>query len=171
MGIPYFLENAVKTALNLCSWLFFEKRVNEHWKICEISPISRFWILTVQIIFEIKKSPYRAKFWIITVKIFISSWLGEMNSYTINSNTTKKSSDCNRIGVRTTIPTQGKFELPNVSFNCLLFVGRYYQTIRKKARAYKSITNVLVVDFFSLHSTEVPRCVTTFKSNIHVNTV
>ena len=34
---------------------FFEKRVNEHWKICEISPISRFWILTVQIIFEIKK--------------------------------------------------------------------------------------------------------------------
>ena len=25
-----FLENAVKTALNLGSWLFFEKRVNEH---------------------------------------------------------------------------------------------------------------------------------------------
>ena len=24
------LENAVKTALNLGSWLFFEKRVNEH---------------------------------------------------------------------------------------------------------------------------------------------
>ena len=25
-----FLENAVKTALNLCSWLFETKRVNEH---------------------------------------------------------------------------------------------------------------------------------------------
>lgn len=140
-------------------------------KKIEISPISRFWILTAQTIFEIKKSPYRAKFWIIAVKIFISSWLGEMNSYTITSNTTKKSSDCNRTPMRTTIPTHGNSRLPHVSFNCLLFVGRYYQTIRKKARAYKSITNVLVVDFFSFHSTEVPRCVTTFKSNIHAYTV
>ena len=29
-----------------------------------------------------------------------------------------------------------------------MFVARYYQTLDKKARAYKSITNVLVVDFF-----------------------
>ena len=29
-----------------------------------------------------------------------------------------------------------------------MFVGRYYQTLDKKARAYKSITKVLVVDFF-----------------------
>ena len=29
-GHSYFLENAVKTALNLCSWLFETKRVNEH---------------------------------------------------------------------------------------------------------------------------------------------
>ena len=29
-GHSLFLENAVKTALNLCSWLFETKRVNEH---------------------------------------------------------------------------------------------------------------------------------------------
>ena len=38
-----------------------------------------------------KKKPLEeAKFWIIAVKIFISSWLGEMNSYTITSTNTKK---------------------------------------------------------------------------------
>ena len=68
---------------------FRNEKVNEHWKIFEISPISRFWILTAQTILKSKK-PLEGKILNYSGKIFISSWLSEMNSYTITSNTTKK---------------------------------------------------------------------------------
>ena len=169
MSIPIFRKcgfNRIKSML----MAFLKEKGKWALKICEISPISRFWIFTAQTILKSKKALRGQNFWFITVKIFISSWLGEMNSYTITSNTTKKAVIV--IALACELQSQHKVSrLPNVSFNCLLFVGRYYQTIRKKARAYKSITNVLVVDFFSFHSTEVPRCVTTFKSNIHAYTV